>query len=294
MRVLLTGATGFLGSHLAHLFVDRGISLSVLKRPSSDLERIKKIIGHLDLHDVDGRGIEKALDSHGELDAVVHTATCYGRRGEKRDSIFDCNLYFPLRLLEAAAEREVSLFINTDTFFPRGYHPMGDYVTSKKDFVDRGRALAASRGVGFINMMLQHMYGPGDQPDKFIPWLIQACLDNLSEVDLTEGSQRRDFIYVDDVSSAFVAVLEGLQAGDTSFAEFEVGTGISTTIRDLAKLIHRTTGSSTEMRFGALPLNTHEIMDAVADPSALSQLGWKAEVGLEEGIDRTVRSMRVR
>ncbi len=74
-------------------------------------------------------------------------------------------------------------------------------------------------------MKIFHMYGPGDSPNKFIPWLIAQLKNNVPKIDLTAGEQTRDFIYIDDVCTAFKTVCDKMDDIPERFASFEVGTG---------------------------------------------------------------------
>lgn len=81
MHVLLTGATGYLGSHLAHALVAAGVEVSILKRTTSNLGHQADVQYRLVMFDIDVEGIEAPFKSGRHIDAVIHTATSYGRNG---------------------------------------------------------------------------------------------------------------------------------------------------------------------------------------------------------------------
>src|SRR5207344_1577562 len=105
------------------------------------------------------------------LDAVVHTATSYGRKGEKAVAVLEANTAFPLRLMESGISFGVKTFFNTDTSLNKY---MNFYALSKKQFADWGRLLAGQKKIRFINIELEHFYGPGDDDSKFTASVIRS------------------------------------------------------------------------------------------------------------------------
>ena len=115
MKILLTGATGFLGSHVLKKFVENQYEVVALKRSTSDLWRIKNVVDKVKYYDIDQIDLEQVFEREGGIDAIVHTATCYGRKGETVLQIEKTNLLFPLELLELAIKYHCLYFYNTDT-----------------------------------------------------------------------------------------------------------------------------------------------------------------------------------
>lgn len=286
MNILVTGATGYLGSHLATAFAKAGNSVTIVKRSSSKLERLTDILSNITVYDVEKWGVEAAFSDH-KFDAIVHTATCYGRDGEKVEDIFATNTLWPMHLLAAAAGAGVGLFLNTDTSLDRYLNP---YAMSKKQFSEWGAFFARQEKIRFVNVALEHFYGPGDDESKFVSSIIRKCLRNEGEIKLTSGEQRRDFVYISDVICAYELLLYKPSSCGTYYSEYEVGSGTSITIKDLVNLIKDTTGSSVKLNFGAIPLRKNEVMESSADIGALVSLGWKPEVSLINGLRTVIQS----
>lgn len=281
--VLLTGATGFLGSHLLKVFIENGCQVAILKRSFSDTRRIGEYLDKIQSFDIDILPIETAFEKCGRFDCVIHTATNYGRRGETAVEVFETNLSFPLRLLETAT------FFNTATIL---YAYLNYYALSKRQFEDWGRIFADQGKIQFVNIKLEHMYGPGDDPSKFTTWIVQSCLKNISKIELTPGEQKRDFIYIDDVVEAYKLLLEkGSQLGD-GFQEYDLGSGSAVSIREFVETVERLTGTDTELIFGAKPYRENEIMHSEADISKLLNLGWKPRYDLVAGLKKMIESVK--
>lgn len=284
--ILITGATGFLGSHLVKRLLRAGQDVVILKRSFSDTCRIAKEMDRLKAYDIDKipNAAQVFQDQH--IDAVIHTATCYGRKNESVRQIIDTNLRFPLLLLETAASFQTETFLNTDTFFNTGKiisKHLNWYALSKKQFSDWGKQFAELGRIRFIDATLEHMYGDEDSNSKFIPFLLGSLLDNVPELKLTAGEQKRDFIYVDDVVEAYWQILTHIDKAGP-YQRYEVGTGIATSIKDFAIKAKELLHSKTKLNFGAIPYKDGEIMESSADISSLQSLGWAPGIGLEKGI----------
>lgn len=289
MRIILTGITGYLGSHLAAALLASGSEVIGLKRKSSSLFRIEHLLPKLELHNVEDVNLEEIFAKHGKIDAVIHTATCYGRNGESAHQITEANLAFPLQLLVAAISSGVSTFMNTGTVLDKMLNP---YALSKGQFAEWGRYFALQKKIRFINLNLEHFYGPGDDKSKFTTHVIQSCLTSVPELNLTLGEQLRDFIQIDDVVAAYLLMLNKCESFDGAFIELEVGSGCAVSIRQFVETVHRLTASLTRLNFGAQPYRTGETMFSQANIDTLRALGWYCRYDLESGLTKTIEQER--
>ncbi len=172
------------------------------------------------------------------------------------------------------------------------YKYLNSYALSKKQFSEWLKQLAGKMKV--VNIQLEHMYGPKDDNKKFIPYVIEQCINNVPGLKLTLGEQKRDFIFIQDVVSAYLCLLNKYKCLQDDYNEIEVGSGNSVTIRELVKTITKITSSRTRLLFGALPYRGNEIMESIADISMMKNLGWSPLVSLAEGIKKTILSYQER
>lgn len=289
-RLLITGATGFVGKAILSEALVRGFEVCLLVR---DINRYKSSNNNnsLVVYPARASGVQKSFENF-KPTAVIHLATCYGRNNEHRDEIFAVNYDFPTTLIRAAVANKVQKFLNADTFFipSLGLEAgLRSYVESKKQFLDNASRFATNSDTRFINLKIFQAYGPGDRPEKFLPGLM-AELKRHSTVALTEGHQLRDFVYVTDIASAFLAVA-ACPNQDLTTSEFEIGTGVGNTIRDIALLLKKKLKSCSELNFGELPYRENEIMSSIADIRALKNLGWAPEVPIQAGISRMLKAI---
>ncbi|MGQ0512285.1 MAG: NAD-dependent epimerase/dehydratase family protein [Betaproteobacteria bacterium] len=132
-------------------------------------------------------------------------------------------------------------------------------------------------------------YGPGDAPGRFIPDLIDSLLSRRS-FDCTHGTQIRDFIFIDDVAEACVALLDS----DCSGA-YNVGSGRGTTLRELAAAAVAQLGHAELIRFGARPPPAHDAARVVANVARIGRdLRWSPRIDIEEGLRRCIAARKDR
>lgn len=283
-NVLLTGATGFLGSHLLEALLQQGDQVTILKRSTSNTWRINHLLDNVTRFDVDLVPLEDAFKAQ-KFDAVIHTACSYGRSGESTHSVVETNLLFGLRLLDAAVLFNTDTFFNTDTLLPKY---LNTYSLSKKQFTEWLKQRSSE--IQIVNLKLEHMYGPKDDKTKFVPWLINQIQQGVERIPLTEGTQLRDFIYVEDVVSAYLITLQKAKQLD-SFSEFDVGTGNLSEVRIFAREVYEATcrkhsEKKTVLGFGDIKIRSGELMSVTVDTRKLKELGWSPKFSVKAGIDK--------
>lgn len=281
--ILLTGATGFLGSNLLRKFLSEGFNVVILARETSDFSRIKDCLDKIRVLFVESCDYERIFKDF-RFDAITHCATNYGRKMESPLSIIETNLILPLKLLQAGMTNGLKCFINTDTILDKR---VNYYSLSKSQFKDWLKLY--SDRLMCVNVSLEHFYGPNDDDSKFTTWVIQSLIKDVPQLDLTLGYQKRDFIYVDDVSSAFAAILQSAILKGGGFQSYEVGAGNPVSIRDFIGVIKKITkNTKTKLNFGAIPYRENEVMEYKTDITGIRSLGWYPRVSLKEGLSRTI------
>ena len=287
MNILLTGGSGFLGSALALSLCEQGHQVALLLRPNSSLDRLKGRASRFEIGRCQNDAELMGFVAQVRPDAVVHTACSYGRGGETALQVSDANVRLGLVLLQSLARQETPVtFINTGTVLDANVSP---YALSKHQFVQWGCA-AAEQSAGklrFINVLLQHMYGPGDDASKFTTHVLRTCYHQEPTLKLTAGEQMRDFIYIEDVVSAYVTLLNSADLLDQA-CDIEVGSGRAPSIREFVETVHKLTQSRTELQFGAIPYRANEAMHCQANIERLQTLGWQPVFDLTRGLNKTI------
>jgi nucleoside-diphosphate-sugar epimerase len=287
MSILVTGATGFLGSHIVQRLVDNGEQVIVLVRHTSSLERLARFRERITVCVLDEAALDHVFESR-QVDTIIHCATNYGRRQSDLLEIIESNLMLPLKLLQLACRYGVRCFVNADTILDK---QVSQYALTKSQFREWLQSYQSS--LVCVNVALEHFYGAGDDPGKFVSYVVRQLLNGVARIELTAGEQKRDFIHIDDVVSAFQAILAGTAADRPGYHAYQVGTGKTVTIRSCVEMIQQITGATgTYLDFGALPYRDHEVMESVVDTDTLHALGWVPKISLQEGLERMIAEER--
>lgn len=295
--ILLTGANGFVGSFiLKRLLQDSPEEIVIIRRSSSsNFSRINSVISNkVHVYDLSSGSIS-GLFKRFTIEAVVNAAVSYGRHADDgRMAVLNSNLLFPIQLIEEGLRNDLRVFVSTDSYFSKSdkvYSYLANYNLSKQSFLALLKSFSSE--LNTINMRLYHVFGPDDSAEKFVPGMVSACLKNLGlGIDLTGGNQIRDFVYVRDVADAFSRVLRIAMSSEFGFREYEVGTGMGTSIRDFVIEVKRLCQSTEELRFGSIPYRTDEIMNSVADTRDLNLLGWNCNYSITSGLKETIDAFK--
>lgn len=302
MRILVTGATGFVGACLARRMVQSGHEVSITVREQSDKWRIADMSADLRQHCCDLRDADavSALVQKVKPDAVFHLAT-YGGFSFQRDSrtILEANFLGLANLVRACEKIDLDCFVNTGSSSEYGVkdHPMredevleplGDYGVTKAAASLFCRSEALLKQLPIVTLRLFSPYGPWDDPKRLIPYLIATAMRG-EELRLSRPEYVRDFVYIDDVTTAYERVL----ATRVSPGEIiNIGSGVQTSLGELVGHF----GSLLPIphcSWGAVPAKKVEPERWLADRSkAASLLGWQPEHDLNAGLAKTVSWMK--
>jgi nucleoside-diphosphate-sugar epimerase len=200
--------------------------------------------------------------------------------------MLDANLVLPFQLLDFAIKNDVELFVNTDSALER---LTSIYSLTKKQFLDWLKF--RSKEIKVVNMQIEHFYGPGAGNTNFISLMIENLLKNEPKIDLTQGEQKRDFLYFEDVVDAYEQVINLYDKFEQNYSHFEIGSGKNISIKELMILLKELTKSKTILNFGAIPYRENEMMESECNLKSIYELGWKNKHTLKQGIEKTIESI---
>jgi dolichol-phosphate mannosyltransferase len=160
--------------------------------------------------------------------------------------------------------------------------PNSAYAVTKASATLLGGWLARSREVAITTLRLYSAFGPWEEPRRLMPALVAAGLDRRLPP-LADPTIARDFVYVEDVCDAFMLAAQRAQPGEG--AVYNIGSGMQTSLRELAEVARRVFSIEEEPEWAAFPARDWDTDVWVADARrAASELGWQARTSLEAGL----------
>ena len=299
-RALVTGAAGFLGAHLVDRLVADGWNVAALVRRGSDRSRIGAVIESVSLVEADLTKLDPAAvrTSAGTL---FHLAAVglHEPRPRPLEEVARINVLTTLNAMRLAVEIGVERVVHVGTGLEYGpgsrlsedapLRPTSVYAGSKAASWLLASTFCRQRDVELVGLRPFTIYGPGESPYGIIGQAIGAGLTG-AELELTEGRQKRDFVFVADAVEAIVAAATApAVAGEV----FNVCTGVETEVREVVELVVEMAGRSARPLFGALPYRDGELWSSSGDPTkAQDILGWTAATALREGLSQTIAAER--
>ena len=282
--ILITGASGFIGKNFLSRTESIFDNIYCIKRASLEIPNILQCNNKIKwIYDSE-------VSSIPVIDTVIHLATSYGKPNELSKVILN-DVVWPLQIFESAIRIGCKQFINIDSFFSKdiySYEHMREYIQGKKSLRACLKILSEQYPVKIYNATLEHVYGPDDNPNKFISGVLNKIFSEVPSVDLTKCDQMRDFIYVDDAIDALRTLIDNKSA--FGYEEIGIGSSIKTSLRSFLLEFKKITNSPTALNFGAVPYRDGEIMESVADIKALVSLGWNPKVSLSSGLKKVYES----
>lgn len=298
-HIVVSGAAGFVGTHLSTALTSMGAKVTQLVRPASYIAN-GTLHFELDLYD------QKKVSSAFCLlkpDFVIHLAASKNRSNRISNFIdhYSENVAVSTNIINACIN-----LINLKKFIFIGScdeygaiscpfvesqreSPINSYGLAKLAVTKMLCALSSLENFPSVVLRPTVIYGPGQGPEMFLSALIQSLVVG-KEFEMTLGDQYRDFVYIDDVVNAIISVLskDNMINGNV----FNIGSGKSLQVKEVALLAAKGIGknSSNLIKFGAIPFRRNEVMDySVNIKHASELLGWKPMTSLESGLDQTIQ-----
>jgi len=302
MKVLLTGASGFIGSHVARELVERGVAVRAVVREGSSRERIEDLADRLETVTLDLFSASEAeLARLAEGTEVCIHAAWYAVPGEYLGSpenlrCVDGSLRLLGALSGAGCRRAAFIGSCFEYDFDPGYlsesgpvRPRSLYAAAKLATRFLGEQVAAARGTSWAWIRLFYQYGPFEDRRRLVPHVIETLMRG-EPVPVTRGLQVRDFLHVRDVASAVVAVALGQLEGVVN-----VGSGQPVTVRQIVATLESLLGRPGAAQFGARPDNPTDPPFVCANNRRLVEAtGWSPRYDLAGGLAETVEWTRRR
>lgn len=295
-KVLITGGTGYIGSDLVEkLLSSSDVEISLVVR---DIVQAKELfldkVGYILYSDLP---LFKSQIEDFSPDIVVHLAaySTSSDEPEEIDRLLKSNIIFTSDLLIALSSSNIKLFINTGSFSE--YHnndtrlsPTYFYSATKTSARYMIEYYAKRDDFKLINAILFSVYGKKSINKKIIDYAVES-LESEQSVKMSDGYQSLDFVHIDDVVNLYCKLIINQSVLKNSQIDYQVGTGKSSSIRDLVKVLESITDKKANIEWGAYKSRKLDTKRACADVTLLhEELEYKSIISLYDGLSRYLKS----
>lgn len=271
MRIILTGATGFVGQNLLKHFSQAGWQIENISRQDTQVSIDQKM-------------------SDFKPDIVVHLATLFiaEHKPENISDLIQSNITFGTQIVDSMARHGIKNFINTGTLW-QYYQGQVDipsclYAATKTAFESILKFYVSSAQLKVITLMLSDTYGPQDPRAKLLPKLLKMA-GGQEKLQLSKGEQKIEWTYIDDIVKAYEIAALRLRQGQEPqmYVKYSVGSGEVMSLQQSVALCEKVIGKKIPVEFGTKPYRQREVM---APEKLDPQLpGWSANVSFVKGIE---------
>jgi len=303
MKVLVTGGAGFIGSHVVDRLVQEGHEVVIVDNLSTGKRRNLNRAAQFYKLDIQSWRLERVFRNE-RPNIVMHLAAQMDVRKSVEDPMFDAqvNILGTLNILQQAVRHGVrkvvfsssggAIYGEQEVYPAPESHvtnPLSPYGLSKLCGEQYLSYFQRVNGLQAVSLRYANVYGPRQDPEGeagVVAIFIQKLLNNEQPVINGNGRQTRDFVFVDDVVEANLAVM-----GQETQGTYNVGTGLETSINDLFRILVQHTGSTCKEVHG--PTKKGEQSRSVIDSTKLRhELSWEPRTDLSGGLKRTVEYFR--
>ena len=285
MNLLLTGGTGFIGTHLVKALAVKH-NVHILLRSNLNVvlpENVHSFLFSNNINELNEYIIKN------EIEGVVHLATLFVALHQPEDikDLILSNIYLGTAILEALKGSKVKWFLNTGTIWQnyrpncRRYHPTNLYAATKQAFIDMAAYYVETSRLKFVTLKLSDTFGDGDTRRKLFTILKEASTTGET-IQMSPGEQYIDILHIQDVVSGFMHLIQLLNDNIKLGNEYVLAARQRYTLKEIAALFEKVSGKKITINWGGRPYRQREIMQPWKKGKILPY--WQASLSLEEGI----------
>lgn len=291
----VTGATGFLGSHVLRLLRHSGASVcAIVDRNRGDS---RNVLGDVETiwFDQPGELVDAIRRASPDRVIHLHASITTARDAAALENTIETNLLPSIRLMVACREMGVKRLIlmgSGEEFAlvtgrfddASNANPPSPYGASKAAITCYAKMFWNAFQMPVVVLRPSVVYGPGQAPRMLIPQVMHALAQG-KPIPVTGGMQTRDFIYVEDVA---LAILAALTKENVTGRSWNLGTGEVVTVKDCLTRIEQITGKTGLIQYGALPYKPGEVfMYEPVVEETFTALHWRPQISLDYGLHQT-------
>jgi nucleoside-diphosphate-sugar epimerase len=291
MKLLVTGATGFIGRHLINTLQNKH-EIHVLGRSSSNISNFE----HVFYFDDNISNLHTYLNEN-KIEGIVHLASLFLSAHKDSDikNLIESNIYLGTALLEASQNTDVKWFLNTGTFWQhyisdsKDYNPVNLYAATKQAFIDMAKYYTEISDIKFVTLKICDTFGANDiRPKIFSLW--DKIAQTGETLAMSPGEQYIDLLHIDDVIDGFVHLIDLLNSDVKLETDYALYAEKRYKLKNLTVIYQNITGKQLNIEWGGRPYRTREVMEPWTAGNRLP--GWKPKNSMEEGILKTRNQLK--
>ena len=293
MRILITGASGFIGNAVCKALDSTDHELILLVRNSDNLPDLsgKVTVIHTSQENW------KTLVSGAQPQVILHFAAFLTSSSDSSliNELIETNILFATHVLDAISGTGVQYFINTGTFAEYAQDdetlsPSYLYAASKTAFRSILQFYSEQQEFKVINIIPYTVYGGISKQKKLIDYLYEA-VGSSETIKMSPGEQVLDFIHIDDVSAFYRSLLKQLSVIKDKNTEIHLGTGKGSTPREICSHLESAIGKTANVQWGGISYRKNDTMYAVAQKKMPQELiEWQPRIDLKEGLKKYIET----
>jgi len=294
-KIVITGATGFVGSNLTTFFLKKNYEVYLIIRPNSDLSNIDVKSNKLKIFKYD-ENISNLISFFKEVNPICtfHLASNFIAEHKSSDinSLVSSNITFGLQLLEAMKEADVKTLINTGTSWQHynneDYNPVCLYAATKQAFENLIEYYVQAENFKVITLKLFDTYGETDNRPKLINLLNQFA-KNQTELKLSPGDQKINLVHILDVCAAYEIAMKLIETQEKNIHfKYAIKHSRSYTLKEVINVFEKVTQTKINVVWGGKLYRKREVMKLWDKGEILPN--WKARISLEEGFKKNINT----
>lgn len=294
MKVLVTGANGFIGSNLVKGLIVQDYIVDVIVRPNSNLDLLSDVINKINVFKHDGT-IESMFSilKNSKPDIVCHLAgiSVYAHKLKDVGQLINSNILFGNQLVESMIRNNIFNLINTGTYWQnyndKHYNPTCLYAATKQAYIDILKFYVESSKLNVITLKLFDNYGPNDNRNKLFSF-INKSINNNDLINMSPGDQLMDMVYISDLIDAYLISIKKLTSSKINgYKEFFLSTDNRISLKNLVNTFLKITNQKAKINWGGRKYREREIMFPITAKDKLP--GWNPKVSIEKGINLMIK-----
>lgn len=290
-KCIMTGATGYIGSHVLKYLLSKGWEIHVIADPKFGYANIEDVLSGIDLFEYEG-DIASLCDyfKRTKADVVFHLAAAVitNYKPEQVPTLIQSNIQFGTEILEAMKSSETKLIVSTGSYWQNYkndiYNPVDLYAATKEAFEKIVQYYVDAFGIRHINLRLFDVYGEDDKRPKL--WtLLRDIAGTEQHIAVSPGEQLLDLVHISDVCTAYEAAY--MVFARDSFIKNEcygVRTGVTHSLKEAISILEVELGKKINVDYGLKPYKQREVMSPCQKYNYIPN--WKARISLHEGFSK--------